>query len=256
MADASFLPVPVPSSPADAESLLNPRGTTAVVNLSAADSKALSVRVGGAEVAAVSSAGVLSAAGIVAPIAGNVVGNVTAAAASAETITGNVANSGTNVNLVLDSSVALSGTTKLVSFRNHAVEKASMLNDGTITAPTFVGALTGNASTATNATTAAALVTVVAPSLSSGDGGAAGTSATVNKAAGTLTLASGSAAFTLTNSLIVAGVKVFAALNTDNAAGKSIQSIVIDTTAHTAVITLTGTPNADISISFFLIAFA
>ncbi len=126
-------------------------------------------------------------------------------------------------------------------------------SDGTVVAPGgFVGPVTGPAATAS------ALVTAVAPSLASGDGGVAGSSATVNKPAGTFTLDhTTGAVFTLTNSLIVAGVKVFGQLNTDDATGVGgIRSIVINTSAHTAVFTLQHAPAANVAFSFFLLAFA
>lgn len=115
------------------------------------------------------------------------------------------------------------------------------------------GGVTGNASTASALT-----ASQPAPlSLASGDAGAAAASGTVNKVAGTCTLDhTTGAVYTLTNSLIVSGVKVFAVLNTNDATGKGIQSIVLNTTNHTAVFTLQATPAANVVISFFLLAFA
>jgi hypothetical protein len=49
------------------------------------------------------------------------------------TYTAAVANSGTNVAHAFDNSVALSGTTKIASFRNAGTEKAAVEDDGFIT---------------------------------------------------------------------------------------------------------------------------
>lgn len=65
--------------------------------------------------------------GIVAgTVTGSFVGNLTAAAGSAETITSNIADGASAVGVILNNSVALAnGTAKLLSIRNNGVEKAS-----------------------------------------------------------------------------------------------------------------------------------
>lgn len=136
---------------------------------------------------------------------------------------------------------------KLLSITNCGVEKLYVLANGQI-----VGAMGANFG---GQTVTAAFSTTAAISVSSADGGAAGDSATINQPAGTFTKDATGTTFTLTNSLIVTGVKVFAQINTADATATGITSIVIDTAAHTAVFTFNAQPTASTVVSFFLLKF-
>ena len=124
-------------------------------------------------------------------LTGNVTGDVTAAAAASETITGNVANAGTNANVIVDSSVALSGTTKLLSVRNNATEKFSVEDDGQVLA---VGALSANSGGATpgGISTDGRLQQLYTTSVASPG------PATINKSAGKSAILTGAATVTIT----------------------------------------------------------
>ena len=62
-----------------------------------------------------------------------VASGLTTPAATGMTLTASVANSGSNVALILNNTTSLSGSTKLLSLQNNTTEKFAVLNDGTIT---------------------------------------------------------------------------------------------------------------------------
>jgi hypothetical protein len=77
--------------------------------------------------------------------------NVTALSPNAITYTSAVANSGTNVAHILNTTLTLSGTTSLACFRNNTTDKFCIADDGTITPGSFNGAQIGTGALPFNA---------------------------------------------------------------------------------------------------------